>query len=557
MRHRHWLLLIVALLGLTSCVYKSAPFPFMTKVDSLLEVKPDSALSLLESLTDVESMSSSQQAEYALLLTKAMDKNMLPFVNDSLIKTAVDYYQKSSDEYIKADAYYYQGRVYRQLGDDKFAVESFLAALDALGENTETKLNVIINANLASCYTNQGLYARAMERYRKAYSIGLKIADKENYAFLLRDIGNTFLFLEEPDSALNYYQQGLAVAYSANDSLWTSTILFDIAHFYNERAIFDKANEYVSQAIYFNPESEDLSSYYFLKGSVFLSLERNDSADYYIKKSLENANMYIKAASNLTLYNLSKTSGRYGDAVNHIDEYILYIDSIQYFNQREEIAKLMNDYALESHKKEVTVKQQRFMLYLVIAFLMLITLAVYIFFYLDRRKKKELIGLQEELMQNRSKLMQYQNVLANSKSEFEKERQENESAQRLLEARQKELCMRLFQTKAVYRIIQDFEASRKQKKVPKELTEQDAAKIQQAIEEIYIDFIQQYQYNFPQLSEGDVYCCALAYMEFSNPLIAYLMRVDPNVVTQRRYRIKGKLDEQSFNSIFGASSGGK
>lgn len=121
MRHGNWLLLIV-LLGLTSCVYKSVPLPFIAEVDSLLETKPDSALELLESVPDVESMNSSQQAEYALLLTKAMDKNLVPFVNDSLIKVAVDYYKKGSNAYMKADAYYYQGRVYRQLGDDKSAV---------------------------------------------------------------------------------------------------------------------------------------------------------------------------------------------------------------------------------------------------------------------------------------------------------------------------------------------------------------------------------------------------------------------------------------------------
>lgn len=556
MRKGYYLLLLL-LCGMASCLHKPVSTSFFSSVDSLLESKPDSAYSLLESVSDIESMPTSQQAEYALLLTQAMDKNMIPYVNDSIIKVAVDYYKRSEDLHKRANAFYYQGRVYQDLGDDVAAVEAFLAALDVVGEHDESKFSLLVNANLGNCYASQGLYVRAMERARKAYSIGLKVGEKKDYAFLLRDIGNAYLFLNNPDSALNYYHQALSISYEAKDSLWSSTFLLDIAHFYNDRSEFEEANNYVSRSIELSPQDQDLSFHYQLKGTVLGHLQLNDSASYYLHLSIEGSSLYFNAATNYALYTLARTTKDYESAVDYVDNYIVLADSIQTLYQRSEITKLMNNYALESHKKEVTVKQQRFMLYLVIAFLALFTISVYVFFLFDRRKKQKLIGLQGELMQNRSKMLQLQNVLATSTSEIEQVRHENEAARIQLQERQKELCMRLFQTKSSYKYVQDFELCRKQKKLPKEISEQERTKIQQAIEEIYVDFVQQYQHQYPQLSEGDLYCCTLVYMGFANPLIAYLMGVDANVITQRRYRIKGKLDENGFAMIFGSSLGAK
>ena len=548
------LILLFVVFGFASCEYKQSLSPLFLEIDSLLDVHPDSALIFLENgMQDIESMTSAQQAEYALLLTQAFDKNYIPYSSDSIIKIAVDYYNNRDNIALKGRSYYYLGRVYQDLGDDATAVEAFLNALDVIGEDQKSKLHIYININLALCYANQGLYSRAMERYQKAYQIGNKLDGKEGLFFSLREMGNIYLFLNKPDSALNYYMEAYTVAEEVNDSLLAATALCDIAHFYNDREKYEEANIYISRSISVAPQNDELAGYYFLKGNVLSNLHQYDSAHYYLVKSLGSANLYTNAASNYALYKIEKQNENYKNATEYADRYIVCYDSIQIKNQREEITKLMNDYALESHKKEVTARQQRLLLYWVIGFLVILSLCVYGFFLVDRRKKAKLIGLQQDLMQNRSKLLQLQNVLAKSTSKMEQERHDNEQIQQMLQEKQRELCMRLFETTSSYKMIQDFMIFRKQKKEPREISDADRKRIQNSIDEIYIDFIQRQQLASPLLSGGDLYCCTLAYMGFSNMLIAYLMGVDSNVVTQRRYRIKGKMDETDFNQIFSSS----
>ncbi|NDV80547.1 tetratricopeptide repeat protein [Bacteroides sp. 51] len=546
------LILLVALCGLASCTSRSSSASLFTGMDSLLENYPDSALILLQDI-DATNLSNSQQAEYALLMVQAMDKNYIPYTNDSLIMVAVDYYEgRPHKKDQQSWSYYYLGRVYEGLGDDIAATEAYLRALNIIGEKGVSKLHLYANINLGSCYYYQDLYERSMERYRKAYDIGIEIGNTSDLFYPLRAMGNVYTSLNLPDSALFYYHESLDLAEQVGDSLFAATVLSDIAQFYNMREMYNEANEYISRAIDRSPNFDHV--YYYLKGDILSKLNRFDSAQYYLDKSLDMNNLYTYVASNYALYNLEKNIGNYKNAVQYADNYIVYYDSIQHQNQREEITKLMNDHALESHKKEVDARQQRFMLYYIIGFLVILSICVYAFFHIDRNKKKKLIGLQQDLMQNRSKLAQLQNKLASSTTEIEMERQENEAAQQQLQLRQKELCMRLFETSSSYKIVQEFVSAKRQKKYPKDLSEKDRLKVQQLISEIYIDFIQSQQQSFPQLSQGDVYCCVLAYMGFSNSLIGYLMGVDPNVVTQRRYRIKGKMDESTFNLIFSSSS---
>ena len=79
--------------------------PSADKVDVLLvhaeecmEIHPDSALRLLKQIPHPDRLHESQQADYALLLTQAQDKNYMDSLqSDSLIRIAVDYYQDGDE----------------------------------------------------------------------------------------------------------------------------------------------------------------------------------------------------------------------------------------------------------------------------------------------------------------------------------------------------------------------------------------------------------------------------------------------------------------------------
>ena len=80
--------------------------PMLQQVDSLLEMKPDSALTILKNISVLEDLPEVDKAYYALLLAEATDKNKLPLLPcDSLLNFALDYY--GDDDREKAVALMY------------------------------------------------------------------------------------------------------------------------------------------------------------------------------------------------------------------------------------------------------------------------------------------------------------------------------------------------------------------------------------------------------------------------------------------------------------------
>ena len=108
--------------------------PMLQQVDSLLEMKPDSALTILKNISVLEDLPEVDKAYYALLLAEATDKNKLPLLPcDSLLNFALDYY--GDDDREKAVALMYKGRLLAEMDDEKAAIEMNLKALEILQDN--------------------------------------------------------------------------------------------------------------------------------------------------------------------------------------------------------------------------------------------------------------------------------------------------------------------------------------------------------------------------------------------------------------------------------------
>lgn len=82
-----------------------------SKAEHLMHDAPEAALSILQSISPSDINSQKQRARYALLMSWALDKNYIDVNSDSLIRIAVDYYEKTSDHKKRMLAFYYEGIV--------------------------------------------------------------------------------------------------------------------------------------------------------------------------------------------------------------------------------------------------------------------------------------------------------------------------------------------------------------------------------------------------------------------------------------------------------------
>lgn len=125
--------LVLILSFLTSC-HRSVRYPAELYVaDSLAMCNADRAVAYLDSLAPAMAQAPEPTLRYYQLLTiKARDKAFLPHPSDSLILAVLHYYEQGGDPRLLPEAYYYAGRVTRDLGDAPQAVDYFHAALDAI-----------------------------------------------------------------------------------------------------------------------------------------------------------------------------------------------------------------------------------------------------------------------------------------------------------------------------------------------------------------------------------------------------------------------------------------
>ncbi len=81
-------------------------------VESYIMERPDSALSVLESMNKEDLVTHRNKAHHALLHAMALDKNYIDVPDDSIAMVAVDYYQKRGSKSNRARALYYLGKSY-------------------------------------------------------------------------------------------------------------------------------------------------------------------------------------------------------------------------------------------------------------------------------------------------------------------------------------------------------------------------------------------------------------------------------------------------------------
>lgn len=86
----------------------------LTKVEQIVELNPDSALLILDSITIPHDLSKEEYNKFLLLLIQAKDKSYKDISSDTLLFQVKDYYLKNKDIDNAALASFYCGRILQE-----------------------------------------------------------------------------------------------------------------------------------------------------------------------------------------------------------------------------------------------------------------------------------------------------------------------------------------------------------------------------------------------------------------------------------------------------------
>lgn len=204
--------LIIGLLGCLAPVLlligceKNPVRAHLAEIETYAESNPDSARQVLANIDPILLNTRGLQAQHALMLSTAISRCKIKAPSDSLIKIAVDYYDRFGPRKERFLSYYYLGRIYEDLGEYDAAMKSYVEAESIHSKDISLRYLTSLQLRKAVLYREYYDYDKAVEAYRNAQEYASKCNWKKNY--LSAQIGELtthiiFERTEEQDSLIN------------------------------------------------------------------------------------------------------------------------------------------------------------------------------------------------------------------------------------------------------------------------------------------------------------------------------------------------------------------
>ena len=316
--------------------------------ESLASANPDSAQALLASLAEgMKQEPQAVQMYYRLLCIKAKDKAYITHTSNSAILPVVEYYKQEGDKKHLPEAYYYAGRVYRDLGNTLQASDYFWKALKSIKQEDNLRIKNKIYSQLGTLYSYQSMYREALNIYKAGLQENIVTQDSVSMIFSLRNIANMYRELNMPDSILPYFKRADQIANTIKRTDLSDMIQSQLASVYTELQLYDSAQIALKRALR-NVERANRSGIYSIVAYYYHATGNTDSANYYYYKLLQEGNVYAKEKAYRTLAE---------QRIKHLDDLKLtelfngltrYTDSLYTLNEQ---ASRLHSYANYNYLK--------------------------------------------------------------------------------------------------------------------------------------------------------------------------------------------------------------
>ena len=524
--------------------------PMLQQVDSLLEMKPDSALTILKNISVLEDLPEVDKAYYALLLAEATDKNKLPLLPcDSLLNFALDYY--GDDDREKAVALMYKGRLLAEMDDEKAAIEMNLKALEILQDYpVDTKYRRLIYSALGLWYGNCGLNDKALEVLHQSLHYSF---DAKDTAIAYINIGYIYGMRNMQDSAITYQRKAVKYAMRSKDRSMILTSWHNLSICYRHFENVDSAVVYAHKVLQHLSYGNGKADAYYNMGDLYVDLEQYDSARHYLEKSL-----FLSPSRSIPYWSLAVMEaelGNFKSAYHYLDTFVMVQDSLDASERLSEVQHIVykNQTALEVKDEQI---KSRKVIGRIVFSAIIICFVVALIYQRWINKKNNQQALYRQALQYAD---EKQNVM-------QQRIEENESALALLQDRenqnldeiaQKEqlitqlkkekLALRtwLFQQTSIYKKVMSLSDQQQvNKKIRKVMAAAELDKLKKTIFEIYADYISPLQAQYSQLTEDDLLVLCLQEAGISPLAISLCFgHTDTVALNQRKSRLKKKMSE--------------
>ena len=524
--------------------------PMLQQVDSLLEMKPDSALTILKNISVLEDLPEVDKAYYALLLAEATDKNKLPLLPcDSLLNFALDYY--GDDDREKAVALMYKGRLLAEMDDEKAAIEKNLKALEILQDYpVDTKYRRLIYSALGLWYGNCELNDKALEVLHQSLHYSF---DAKDTAIAYINIGYIYGMRNMQDSAITYQRKAVKYAMRSKDRSMILTSWHNLSICYRHFENVDSAVVYAHKVLQHLSYGNGKADAYYNMGDLYVDLEQYDSARHYLEKSL-----FLSPSRSIPYWSLAVMEaelGNFKSAYHYLDTFVMVQDSLDNSELLTEVQHLVYKHQTELRVKDEQIKSKRIIRWIVFVSVIICFVVALIYQrWINKKNNQQALYRQslqyahekQDMMQQR--IEENELTLALLQDRENQNLDEIDKKERLIaQLKQEKLELRtwtFWQTPIYKKVMSLSEQKEVDKKARKVMTDVEREKLKKTVFEIYADYISPLQAQYSQLTEDDLLVLCLQEAGISPLAISLCFgHTDTVALNQRKSRLKKKMSE--------------
>ena len=524
--------------------------PMLQQVDSLLEMKPDSALTILKNISVLEDLPEVDKAYYALLLAEATDKNKLPLLPcDSLLNFALDYY--GDDDREKAVALMYKGRLLAEMDDEKAAIEMNLKALEILQDYpVDTKYRRLMYSALGLWYGNCELNDKALEVLHQSLHYSF---DAKDTAIAYINIGYIYGMRNMQDSAITYQRKAVKYAMRSKDRSMILTSWHNLSICYRHFENVDSAVVYAHKVLQHLSYGNGKADAYYNMGDLYVDLEQYDSARHYLEKSL-----FLSPSRSIPYWSLAVMEaelGNFKSAYHYLDTFVMVQDSLDNSELLTEVQHLVYKHQTELRVKDEQIKSKRIIRWIVFVSVIICFVVALIYQrWINKKNNQQALYRQslqyahekQDMMQQR--IEENELTLALLQDRENQNLDEIDKKERLIaQLKQEKLELRtwtFWQTPIYKKVMSLSEQKEVDKKARKVMTDVEREKLKKTVFEIYADYISPLQAQYSQLTEDDLLVLCLQEAGISPLAISLCFgHTDTVALNQRKSRLKKKMSE--------------